>query len=80
MLRVLFIGCWLLTVSTVQAQQVLTQKAEIQPSLLRGTADQAAPAPAAGVSDAEFSGGPQPSWIWGPNNDSRYVLRTTLTL
>jgi len=80
MLRVLFIGCWLLTVSTVHAQQILTQKAEIQPSLMRGTTDQATPSPAAGVSDAEFSGGQQPSWIWGPNNDSRYVLRTTLNL
>jgi len=37
MQRGLLICCCVLTVSVAQAQQVLTQKAEIQPSLLRGT-------------------------------------------
>ena len=80
MQRGLLICCCVLTVSVAQAQQVLTQKAEFQPSLLRGTPQQTQPSPTAVISDADFSGGQQPSWIWGSDNNSRYVLRTTLTL
>ncbi|MFO0225157.1 MAG: c-type cytochrome [Planctomyces sp.] len=80
MLRGLLLSCCLATLPMAQAQQFLTQKAELQPSQLRGTADQPAQQPTAVISDADFGGGLQPAWIWGPNNDSRYVLRTTVTL
>ena len=80
MLRGLFLGCCLVSVSVVQAQQVLSQKAELQPAQLSGTAGQPVQQPAAVIADADFSGGPRAAWIWGPNNDAKYVLRTTVKL
>ncbi len=80
MLRGLFLGCCLVSVSAVQAQQVLSQKAELQPAQLSGSAGQPVQQPAAVIADADFSGGPRAAWIWGPNNDAKYVLRTTVKL
>ncbi|MEY3175722.1 MAG: hypothetical protein RLZZ436_3636, partial [Planctomycetota bacterium] len=73
--------CCLFAASLCSAQQPFTQKVELQPAQPRGA--DAAPAPAAAapaISDAELLAGPQPIWIWGPDNDSKYVLRKTFKL
>lgn len=63
-----------LAVSTARADdRWFTQKPEIAPSATRGTPAAAAPAAPAGPS---LDQGPAPTWIWGPNDNNRYVLRT----
>ncbi len=63
------------------AQKTWTQTVERQPVVERGQ-DIAAPADKeiAGIPDSAFSGGTVPKWIWGPDNNSNYVLRTTVEL
>ncbi|MGV2335753.1 MAG UNVERIFIED_CONTAM: hypothetical protein LVR18_17085 [Planctomycetaceae bacterium] len=72
-------GC-LFAASLCCAQDSFTQKTELQSSQPRGAA--AAPAAVAtpAISDADLLSGPQPLWIWGPNNDSKYVLRKTFRI
>ncbi|MEY3459181.1 MAG: hypothetical protein RL215_2338, partial [Planctomycetota bacterium] len=72
--------CCLLAAAVCVAQEPLTQKAELQPAIPRGTAAAAEQPAAVGISDADLLAGAQPLWIWGPNNDSRYVLRKTFRL
>ena len=72
--------CCLLAASICSAQQPLTQKVELQPSQPRG-AEAPTPQPAAqSISDADLLAGPAPHWIWGPDNDKKYVLRKTFRI
>jgi putative heme-binding domain-containing protein len=63
------------------AQKTWTQTVERQPVVERGQ-DIAEPADKdiADIPDSAFSGGTVPKWIWGPDNNSNYVLRTTVEL
>ena len=63
------------------AQKTWTQTVERQPVVERGQ-DMAEPADKqiAGIPDSAFSGGTIPKWIWGPDNNTNYVLRTTIEL
>lgn len=80
MLRVLCVTCCLLIVTAVQAQQIRTQKAEIQRILERGAPAAVATAVRPAISDAEFSAGPGGQWIWGPKNEMGYVLKTIVKI
>jgi putative heme-binding domain-containing protein len=72
--------CCLFAASVCSAQQPFTQKVEPQPSQPRGT-ESPAPQPAAqSISDADLLAGPAPHWIWGPDNDKKYVLRKTFRI
>lgn len=58
------------------ATATYTQAASVQPSLDYGASadEQSETAP---ITDAEFSGGPVPAWIWGASVDTEYVVRAT---
>lgn len=68
------------------AKRVFRQTPELQEAVERGAESSAtantksAPTnPEPQVSDAEFSAGPKPQWIWGTDNNSDYVLKTSFT-
>jgi len=68
------------------AKRVFRQTPELQEAVERGAESSAtantksAPTnPEPQVSDAEFSSGPKPQWIWGKDNNSDYVLKTSFT-
>lgn len=52
-----------------------TQQAEVQPSVERGVSTAEAKPPV--IPDAAFNDGPVPNWIWGPDNQQNYRLKTT---
>ena len=82
MLRVLLTAILVLFLpDSLFAQKTWTQPIERQPVVDR-IKDAAEPAEqkTAGIPDSAFSGGLVPKWIWGPDNDARYVLRTTVEL
>ncbi|APZ96110.1 c-type cytochrome [Fuerstiella marisgermanici] len=68
------------------AKRVFRQTPELQEAMERGAESSAtantksAPTnPEPQVSDAEFSASPKPQWIWGKDNNSDYVLKTSFT-
>lgn len=80
MLRELMVLGVCVSFSVATAQEARVQRAEIQPSQERGVAAGTEQVGRPSVSDAEFAAGPVGKWIWGPDNDTKYVLRAKLTL
>ncbi|MFN9718791.1 MAG: c-type cytochrome [Planctomycetota bacterium] len=71
---------FLLLPATAIAQQVYTQKAELQPSVERGVTNDAATTVKPEIGDSAFSKGANAKWIWGPDNNAKYVLRKSVDL
>lgn len=71
----------LLSPDLLWAQKPRTQTIERQTVVERGQ-DSVEPTEKklSGVPDAAFSSGTTPKWIWGPDNDAKYILRTTFEL
>ncbi|WP_439629655.1 c-type cytochrome [Gemmata sp.] len=66
--------------AVAQAQAPLTQKPTVAPAVERGEpGKEPAPPKDAPPPDASklFAGGPVPLWIWGPDANKKYLLRTT---
>lgn len=71
----------LLRPDLVFAQKTWTQDVERQAAVERGQeATAAVDKKIAAIPDSVFSSGAVPGWIWGPDNNSNYVLRTTIEL
>ena len=66
--------------ATAFAQQTWTQTAERQPSVERGSTGEPAQITKPAIDNTEFAGGVVPKWIWGADNDTHYVLRTSVNL
>ncbi|MBL8813430.1 MAG: c-type cytochrome [Planctomycetaceae bacterium] len=79
MFRFLLTTGLFLSTSSVMAQQVWTQKTESQPSQLYGAAE-VPEVKKPTIPDGAFSGGAVPKWIWGNNNDAKYVLIKSVEL
>jgi putative heme-binding domain-containing protein len=64
----------------VFAQQTWTQPTAVQPVVERGTDEIISVVPVPPIPDSVFVGGAVPKWIWGPDNDVKYVLRKSFDL
>lgn len=68
----------------ITAARTWTQTVEYQPSVERGVeteTDAAKPEETKPeITAADFNAGPRPTWIWGPDNGTDYVLQTTFNL
>jgi putative heme-binding domain-containing protein len=62
------------------ASATLTQAVELQPGLLRSDIAATPQAARPAVTESVFAAGPSPAWIWGPDDNTRYILRTTVDL
>lgn len=62
------------------AQRIWTQKVELQPVLERGAAEPVTEQRGPEIADSVFASGTTPKWIWGPDNNSQYVLRKAVDL
>lgn len=67
-------------VSTASAQQVFTQKVEVQPSVERGATTEPVAVAKPEIGDSAFYEGATAKWIWGPDNNSKYILRKAVEL
>ncbi len=67
-------------VSTASAQQVFTQKVEVQPSVERGATTEPVAVAKPEIGDSAFFEGATAKWIWGPDNNSKYILRKSVDL
>ncbi len=74
------IAVLVLSTATAFAQQTWRQTVELQPSVERGAASQPAEVAGQAITDAAFADGVVPKWIWGTDNNARYVLRKTVEL
>ncbi|VTT98723.1 heme-binding protein : Putative heme-binding domain-containing protein OS=Singulisphaera acidiphila (strain ATCC BAA-1392 / DSM 18658 / VKM B-2454 / MOB10) GN=Sinac_6956 PE=4 SV=1: Cytochrom_C [Gemmataceae bacterium] len=65
--------------AVAQAQAPLSQKPTVAPSVERGEPgkEPAPPKDAPADNSKLFAGGPVPLWIWGPDANKQYLLRTT---
>lgn len=75
-----FIALLAFSTTTALAQQTWTQTVEPQPSVERSMSDEPTPVAKQAIADSIFAGGIVPKWIWGKNNDTNYVLRTSFEL
>lgn len=75
-----FCAVLVLFTATALAQQTWTQKVELQPSVERSITDEPAALTKPEIADSLFTEGVVPKWIWGPDNSSDYVLRTSIEL
>ena len=66
--------------TTALAQQTWTQTVEPQPFVAGGSADTPALVAEQEIADSIFAGGIVPKWIWGADNGTNYVLRTSVDL
>ena len=75
-----FIALVLLSTATALAQHTWTQKVELQLSVERGSTGEPAQVTKSAIDDSVFTGGVVPQWIWGADNATNYVLRTSVDL
>ena len=75
-----FLALLTLSTATALAQQTWTQTVEPQPFVERGSTDEPAQIAGKKIADSIFAGGIVPKWIWGPDSESNYVLRTSVDL
>lgn len=62
----------LLSGLTAFAQDVRTQKSEIQPAVVQGDVEE--PAEPQGIPDADFRRMPETHWIWGADDNRKYTI------
>lgn len=75
-----FIALLVLSTATAFAQQTWKQKVEPQPSVERGSAGEPVQITKSAIDDTVFTRGVVPQWIWGADNNTNYVLRTSVDL
>jgi putative heme-binding domain-containing protein len=65
----------------ITAKATYTQKVEVQEAVERGVESTETETPETDlkseISDLEFNSGPNAQWVWGDDNQSDYVLKTT---
>src|SRR5438445_7936972 len=70
-----FFPILVLSPGVASAADVYTQKPEVAPSIVRGETATEPPKKVDNSWPARFGKGPVPNWIWGPDQNKKYMLR-----